>query len=307
MIVRRLVIIIASVVMTLGLLAFALGRVLLGIAGSADAVGDVVVDVIELPAVRDALADEIVEQIANDDQLVQYVDEDTIRTAVNNVLSTDQLQAVARALAEGAYAVFIEGDPEAEIGLDGVVSVAVAQLADITAEPDLAVMAAEYGVDPAILEDLDPSTVAAIEDAIAVGSAAVADTIEIEPITLERTADDPDLSSLPDTVRFLSNLGLALAIGAAVVMLAVSPVLFLRRFLSLGIVAVVVGVVLLIAANASSLIPTEDAPRPEVVSAIADDLFARFVAPAVTMLVLGVVAMAVGIGARFVPQRRRRR
>jgi len=55
------------------------------------------------------------------------------------------------------------------------------------------------------------------------------------------------------------------------------------------------------------LIPTEDAPRPEVVSAIADDLFARFVAPAVTMLVLGVVAMAVGIGARFVPQRRRRR
>lgn len=307
MIVRRLVIIAASVVMTLGLLAFALGRVLLGIAGSADAVGDVVVDVIELPAVRDALADEIVEQIATDDQLAQYVDEDTIRTAVDNVLSTDQLQAVARSLAEGAYAVFIEGDPEAEISLDGVVSVAVAQLADITAEPDLAVMAAEYGVDPAILDDLDPSTVAAIEDAIAVGSAAVADTIEIEPITLERTADDPDLSSLPDTVRFLSNLGLALAIGAAVVMLAVSPVLFLRRFLSLGIVAVVVGVVLLIAANASSLIPTEDAPRPEVVSAIADDLFARFVAPAVTMLVLGVVAMAVGIGARFVPQRRRRR
>ena len=60
---RRLVVFAASVVMALGLLAFVLGRVLLGIAGSADAVGDVVVDVIDLPVVRDALADEVAEQL----------------------------------------------------------------------------------------------------------------------------------------------------------------------------------------------------------------------------------------------------
>lgn len=292
--------------MALGLLAFVIGRVLLGIAGSADAVGDVVVDVIDLPVVRDALADEIAEQVAADEELSRYVDEATIRTAVDTVLSTDQLQRVARELAEGAYAVFIEGDDTARIGLDGLVSVAIAELADITAEPDLAVMAAEYGVDPSLLETLDPSTVAAIEDAIATGAEMVGDTIEIEPITIERSVDDPDLSGLPDTVRLLSNLGLALAIGAAVVMLAVSPVLFLRRFLSLGIVAVIVGVIMIIAANLSSFIPTENAPRPEVVSAIAEELFGRFSGPGWTLLVLGLVGMAVGIGARLVPSRRRR-
>jgi len=303
---RRLVVFAASVVMALGLLAFVLGRVLLGIAGSAEAVGDVVVDVIDLPVVRDALADEVAEQVAADEQLSRYVDDATIRAAVDTVLSTDQLQRVARDLAEGAYAVFIEGDDTARIGLDGLVSVAIAELADITAEPDLAVLAAEYGVDPSVLDTLDPSTVAAIEEAIATGAEMVGDSIEIEPITLERSADDPDLSSLPDTVRLVSNLGLALAIGAAVVMLAVSPVLFLRRFLALGIVAVIVGVIMIIAANLSSLIPTENAPRPEVVSAIAAELFGRFSGPGWTLLVLGLVGMAVGIGARLVPQRRRR-
>ena len=303
---RRFVVFAASVVMALGLLAFVLGRVLLGIAGSADAVGDVVVDVIDMPVVRDALADEIVEQVAADEELSRYVDEAMIRTAVDTVLSTDQLQRVARDFAQGAYAVFIEGDDTARIGLDGLVSVAIAELADITAEPDLAVMAAEYGVDPSVLDTLDTSTVAAIEDAIANGAEMVGDTIEIEPITIERSVDDPDLSGLPDTVRLLSNLGLALAIGAAVVMLAVSPVLFLRRFLSLGIVAVIVGVIMIIAANLSSFIPTENAPRPDVVSAIAEELFGRFAGPGWVLLVLGLVGMAVGIGARFVPSRRRR-
>ena len=123
---RRLVVFAASVVMALGLLAFVLGRVLLGIAGSADAVGDVVVDVIDLPVVRDALADEVAEQLAADEQLSRYVDDATIRAAVDTVLSTDQLQRVARDLAEGAYAVFIEGDDTARIGLDGLVSVAIA-------------------------------------------------------------------------------------------------------------------------------------------------------------------------------------
>jgi len=66
----------------------------------------------------------------------------------------------------------------------------------------------------------------------------------IEPIVLERTESDVDLSGVVDSVRMWSNIGLALAVVSAALMLVLSPAAFLRRLLPVGVALLLAGVVL---------------------------------------------------------------
>ena len=63
MVVRRLIVAIASLVASISLLAFVLSRVLLGIAGSAEATAGLAEELIDLPPVREAIAEEVVDRL----------------------------------------------------------------------------------------------------------------------------------------------------------------------------------------------------------------------------------------------------
>lgn len=82
--------------MSIGIVAFVLGRVVLGIAGSADAVTAIVDEVTDLPEVRTELVDEIANQFSSDPTISQYATDETVRTAVETVLSSSEFEEFSR-------------------------------------------------------------------------------------------------------------------------------------------------------------------------------------------------------------------
>ena len=304
MILRRLVVGIAGLVMTIGLLTFAVGRVVLGVAGSPEAVSGVVDDVTALPEVRTELVDQITSQFADDPIIAEYADEATVRTAVESVLDSDQFAEFTDSVSGAAYRVFFEGDARAEIDVSQLAEVALDRLATSTDSSEIADLAAEFGIDLGDQSAVDPGTVDAVIDVVdSVGSTLIEDGIE--PITLERTDDDPNLLSIVDSVRFWSNVGLGLAVVAAVVMLAVSPVGFLRRLLPLGIAIAASGMLLVGVSRLANLLPLDEVERADMIRAIADALLGRVRGPGMLMVAAGLALVATGLFSRFVPERRR--
>lgn len=290
--------------MTLGLLAFAIGRVVLGVAGSAEAVSGVVEQVTDLPEVRTELVDEITTQFADDPIIAEYADEETVRNAVESVLDSEQFAEFTDSAGSAAYRVFFEGEQSAEIDVAQLAEIALDQLADVTESAEIADLAAEFGIDLGGQDVIDPGTVDEVLDTVdEVASTLIEEGID--PITIERTEDDPDLSSIVDSVRFWSNIGLGLAIVAAVVMLAVSPVGFLRRLLPVGIAIGASGALLIGISRVASMLPLDDVDRSEMIRAIADALLGRAGTPGLMMLVIGLGLVGVGIASRFIPERRR--
>ena len=71
MVVRRLIVAIASLVASISLLAFVLSRVLLGIAGSAEATAGLAEELIDLPPVREAIAEEVVDRLMEEPEIAE--------------------------------------------------------------------------------------------------------------------------------------------------------------------------------------------------------------------------------------------
>lgn len=304
MILRKVVVGLAGLVMTLGLVAFAIGRVVLGVAGSPDAVASVVDDVTSLPEVRTELVDDLTAQFAGDPMIAEYADEETVRGAVESVLDSEQFAEFTDAASTAAYQVFFEGQASADINVDVLAEVALERLAEATDSAEIAELAAEFGI---TLQDNGPIDEGTVDDVAAEVDRITSSIIDegVEPITLERTDDDPDFASIVDSVRFWSNIALGLAVLAAVVMLAVSPVGFLRRLLSVGIAIGASGALLIGVSRFANLLPLDNVDRSDMIRAIADALLGRAAGPGYTMLIIGVVLIGIGVATRFVPERRR--
>jgi len=284
--------------MSIGIVAFVLGRVVLGIAGSAEAVTAIVDEVTDLPEVRTELVDEIANQFSSDPTISQYATDETVRTAVETVLSSSEFEEFSSEVSVAAYDVFFEGAAAAEIDVNALASVALDQLAAATQSGELAQMAEEFGidVDEGALESATDEVVKAVEEGVLAEG--------IEPIVLERTESDVDLSGVVDSVRMWSNIGLALAVVSAGLMLVLSPAAFIRRLLPVGVALVLAGVVLFGVSRMSGALPIDGVARAEMVRAIADSLVGRVSGPAYTMLIAGAIVSGVSMSARFVSRGR---
>lgn len=295
--------------MSLGVLSFAIGRIVLGVAGSSEAVSSVVSDVTDLPEVREELANEISGQLADDPVIARYADEETVRSVVDSVLDSEGFSTFADEAGEAAYRVFFEGYPDAEIDVDPLVLDALDRLAATTDADDLAALATEFGVQLEAEGVLAPGTID--PDAVA----EVAETVDrvsseileqgIEPIVIERTEDDLDFGAIVDAVRTWSTIGLVVAVVAAVLILVVSPVALLRRFVPIGIALAVAGLLLLIVSRASVVLRLDDVARADMIRAIAEALLGRAGPPGIALIAAGAVLVGVGAVTRFVPDRQR--
>ena len=290
--------VIASITMSIGIVAFVLGRVVLGVAGSAEAVTAIVGEVTDLPEVRTELVDEIANQFASDPTISQYANDETVRSAVETVLSSPEFEEFSAEVSVAAYDVFFEGAASAEIDVNALASIALDQLAAATQSGELAQMAEEFGL------DVDDGVLAAATDEVVSTDKEGVLAEGIEPIVLERTESDVDLSGVVDSVRMWSNIGLALAVVSAGLMLVLSPAAFVRRLLPVGVALVLAGVVLFGVSRMSGALPINGVARPEMVRAIADSLVGRASGPAYTMLVAGAIVSGVSMSARFISRGR---
>lgn len=309
MILRRLVVAVAGVALSIGVLSFAIGRIVLGVAGSSEAVASVVSDVTELPEVRQELASEIAGELADDPLIARYADEETVRSVVDSVLDSEGFSTFTDQAGEAAYRVFFEGYPDARIDVDPLVLDALDRLAATTDADDLAALATEFGVrleGEGVLTPgtIDPDAVAEVAETV---DRVTSDILEqgIDPIVIERTEDDLDFGAIVDSVRLWSTIGLVVAIVTLITILVVSPVALLRRFVPIGIALAVAGLLLLIVSRASVVLRLDDVARADMIRAIAESLLGRAGPPAYTLLVAGAVLVGIGAITRFVPDRRR--
>ena len=309
MILRRLLVAVSGLALSLGVLSFAVGRIILSVAGSSDAVASVVSDVTELPEVRNELATEISGQLADAPLTARYADEATVRSVVDSVLDSEEFSTFTDQAGEAAYRVFFEGYPDAQIDVDPLVLDALDRLAATTDADDLAALATEFGVrleSEGVLAPgtIDPDAVAEVAETV---DRVTSDILEqgIEPIVIERTEDDLDFGSIVDAVRTWSTIGLVVAVVAAVLILVVSPVALLRRFVPIGIAFAVAGLLLLIVSRAAVVLRLDDVARADMIRAIAEALLGRAGPPGIALIATGAVLVGVGAVTRFVPDRQR--
>ena len=309
MILRRLLVAVSGLALSLGVLSFAVGRIILSVAGSSDAVASVVSDVTELPEVRNELATEISGQLADDPLIARYADEATVRSVVDSVLDSEEFSTFTDQAGEAAYRVFFEGYPDAQIDVDPLVLDALDRLAATTDADDLAALATEFGVrleSEGVLAPgtIDPDAVAEVAETV---DRVTSDILEqgIEPIVIERTEDDLDFGSIVDAVRTWSTIGLVVAVVAAVLILVVSPVALLRPFVPIAIAFAVAGLLLLIVSRAAVVLRLDDVARADMIRAIAEALLGRAGPPGIALIATGAVLVGVGAVTRFVPDRQR--
>jgi hypothetical protein len=302
--VRRLVVAVAGILLSVGVLSFAVGRIVLGVAGSPDAVASVVGDVTALPEVRDELVTAITERLQDDPLIAAYADPETVRSVVDTVLDGERFATFTDAASAAVYAVFFEGAVEATIDVNGIAFDAVDRLAGTTEVDELRALATEYGV---LLEErgiIAPGTVDAVAEAAdRIGS----DLAEhgIDPIVIERTEDDLDFGTIVDSVRLWSTIGLVVAVLAVITILVVSPVALLRRFMPVGVALAVAGLLLLLVSRGTVVLSLDDVARADMIRAIAETLLGRATAPGYTLLIAGAALIGIGLVTRVIPERRR--
>ena len=265
MVVRRLIVAIASLVASISLLAFVLSRVLLGIAGSAEATAGLAEDLIDLPPVREAIADEVVDRLMEEPEIAE-IGAPALRAAVDEVLASGEASRLAGKFGAAAYDVFVVGEPVRAV-------------------------------------EIAPTARAAIDRVLGPELGARVDLAEVGPVEIVRTERDVDLSWSVDRLRFWSNTALALTLLSTAVMVVASPVGALRRLLPIGAAVAATGLLLIGISRSSGVIDLSSAPRPDLVRAIADDLLGRLARPGVMLFGAGVLGVAVGLLARLVPRR----
>ena len=301
---RRLVVAVAGILLSVGVLSFAVGRIVLGVAGSSDAVSSVVADVTALPEVRTELAAEITSQLSDEPVIARVADEETIRGVVDTVLDSDGFAAFSDQAGEAAYRVFFEGAPDAEIDVNPLVFDALERLAETTEAAEITALAEEFGIRLETEGVLPPGTV---EEVTAVATDLVSELAEtgIDPIVIERTEDDLDFGTIVDSVRLWSTIGLVVAVLAVITILVVSPVALLRRFMPVGVALAVAGLLLLLVSRGTVVLSLDDVARADMIRAIAETLLGRATAPGYTLLIAGAALIGIGLVTRVIPERRR--
>ncbi len=262
---RRLIVAVASLVATAALLAFVVSRVLIGIVGSPEATAGLAGELVQLPPVRDAIAEELVDRLM-EEPVVAQLGPEVARVGVDDVLASGEAARLAEEFGSAAYEVFVVGAPRRSV-------------------------------------DIEPTARLAVDLVVGSELGSQVDLSGVGPVDILRTEQDLDLSWTVDRLRFWSNTALAVAVLAAAVAVLASPVGAMRRLLPIGLAVAAAGLGLIGISRASGLIDLTDAPRPDLIKAIAEDLLGRLARPGVMLFGAGVAGVVAGVVARVIPRR----
>ena len=257
----------ATILGGLGIALIGLGLislVLMSFVSSPDAAKSTVKSALNQPAVRDVIADELIEKLQdsadNDaEKLVFSVARPLIVTAVKEKLADPDLQNFAGDVAATVYAVYIENAPAA--------SVDISKFSDAT-------LAAIRAADPSIPKDQNP---------------------KMDPLKVERKPGDADIKSIRDMAQRGSWLfviiGILLQVGAWFLSVATQW----QRVLRLGIRLFAGGIIFLgVVLIARSRIPQSSTDNKAALTAAAQFVTDPMVTRFIVLIVLGVVTCAVG-------------
>ena len=256
----------ATILGGLGIALIGLGLislVLMSFVSSPEAAKSTVKSALNQPAVRDVIADELIEKLQdsadNDaEKLVFSVARPLIVTAVKEKLADTDLQNFAGDVAATVYAVYIENAPAA--------SVDISKFSDAT-------LAAIRTADPSIPKDQNP---------------------EMDPLKVERKPGDADIKSIRDMAQRGSWLfviiGILLQVGAWFLSVATQW----QRVLRLGIRLFAGGIIFLgVVLIARSRIPQSSTDNKAALTAaaqfITDPMVTRFVVLIVVGLITGLI------------------
>ena len=256
----------ATILGWLGIALIGLGLislVLMSFVSSPEAAKSTVKSALNQPAVRDVIADELIEKLQdsadNDaEKLVFSVARPLIVTAVKEKLADSDLQNFAGDVAATVYAVYIENAPAA--------SVDISKFSDAT-------LAAIRTADPSIPKDQNP---------------------EMDPLKVERKPGDADIKSIRDMAQRGSWLfviiGILLQVGAWFLSVATQW----QRVLRLGIRLFAGGIIFLgVVLIARSRIPQSSTDNKAALTAaaqfITDPMVTRFVVLIVVGLITGLI------------------
>jgi hypothetical protein len=257
----------ATILGGLGIALIGLGvisLVLMSFVSSPEAAKSTVKSALNQPAVRDVIADELIEKLQdsadNDaEKLVFSVARPLIVTAVKEKLADSDLQNFAGDVAATVYAVYIENAPAA--------SVDISKFSDAT-------LAAIRTADPSIPKDQNP---------------------EMDPLKVERKPGDADIKSIRDMAQRGSWLfviiGILLQVGAWFLSVATQW----QRVLRLGIRLFAGGIIFLgVVLIARSRIPQSSTDNKAALTAAAQFITDPMVTRFVVLIVLGLITGAVG-------------
>ena len=256
----------ATILGGLGIALIGLGLislVLMSFVSSPEAAKSTVKSALNQPAVRDVIADELIEKLQdsadNDaEKLVFSVARPLIVTAVKEKLADSDLQNFAGDVAATVYAVYIENAPAA--------SVDISKFSDAT-------LAAIRAADPSIPKDQNP---------------------KMDPLKVERKPGDADIKSIRDMAQRGSWLfviiGILLQVGAWFLSVATQW----QRVLRLGIRLFAGGIIFLgVVLIARSRIPQSSTDNKAALTAaaqfITDPMVTRFVVLIVVGLITGLI------------------
>ena len=255
----------ATILGGLGIALIGLGLislVLMSFVSSPEAAKSTVKSALNQPAVRDVIADELIEKLQdsadNDaEKLVFSVARPLIVTAVKEKLADSDLQNFAGDVAATVYAVYIENAP--------ATTVDISKFSDAT-------LAAIRAADPSIPKDQNP---------------------KMDPLKVERKPGDADIKSIRDMAQRGSWLfviiGILLQVGAWFLSVATQW----QRVLRLGIRLFAGGIIFLgVVLIARSRIPQSSTDNKAALTAaaafITDPMVTRFVVLTVLGIVVGV-------------------
>ena len=244
-----------------GALALSIGLIVLSLFGfvsSATATRQSVESLMSDSSIRRTIADEVVTAIEDSgdtpqEKIVFSIARPLIEDAVTRAINSSRLQTFFGDVSFTAYEVFVDEKPASKIDVSPVIDVAIDAIKKI---------------DPRIAKNFTP---------------------KVEPLTLERDANSPDLKGIRNSVRLgmwaLLVIGVLLEIGAWFVATADNATKVRR----LGIHVALVGIaVLLVALTARQVVPGLSQDNRDLVAAVT-----RFVTEPV--LTRGIVVAVVGI------------
>ena len=257
----------ATILGGLGIALIGLGLislVLMSFVSSPEAAKSTVKSALNQPAVRDVIADELIEKLQdsadNDaEKLVFSVARPLIVTAVKEKLADPDLQNFAGDVAATVYAVYIENAP--------ATSVDISKFSDAT-------LAAIRAADPSIPKDQNP---------------------EMDPLKVERKPGDADIKSIRDMAQRGSWLfviiGILLQVGAWFLSVATQW----QRVLRLGIRLFAGGIIFLgVVLIARSRIPQSSTDNKAALTAAAQFITDPMVTQFIVLIVLGLITGLIG-------------
>lgn len=257
----------ATILGGLGIALIGLGLislVLMSFVSSPEAAKSTVKSALNQPAVRDVIADELIEKLqdsADNDavKLVFSVARPLIVTAVKEKLADPDLQNFAGDVAATVYAVYIENAP--------ATSVDISKFSDAT-------LAAIREADPSIPKDQNP---------------------EMDPLKVERKPGDADIKSIRDMAQRGSWLfviiGILLQVGAWFLSVATQW----QRVLRLGIRLFAGGIIFLgVVLISRSRIPQSSTDNKAALTAAAQFITDPMVTRFIMLIVLGLITGLIG-------------